>query len=59
MKIIYKKEAYFLHELLKEIFKISETHWLDETPIKYTADLKRKLIAEFDESICFFFLGNL
>ena len=58
MKIIYKKEAYFLHELLKDIFKISETHWLDETPIKYTADLKRKLIAEFDESICFFLSGK-
>ena len=43
---------------MKDIFKISETHWLDETPIKYTADLKRKLIAEFDESICFFLSGK-
>ena len=36
IKIIYQKEAYFLHE----------------------ADLKRKLIAEFDESISFFSSGK-
>ena len=58
MKIIYKNEAYFLHELLKDVFKISETHGLDETPIKYMADLRRKLIAEFHESISLFLSGK-
>ena len=45
IKILYKKEGYFLHELLNDVFIISETHGLDETAIKYTVDLKRKLIA--------------
>ena len=47
-----------MHELLKDVFIISETHGLDETGIKHTVDLKRKLIAEFDESISFFPSGN-
>ena len=55
---IYKNEAYVLHELLKDIFIISETHWLDETAIKYTVDLKRKLIEKFDESVSFFPSGK-
>ena len=58
IKIIYKNEAYFLHELLKDDFIISETHGLDEIAIKYTVDLKRKLIAEFDESVFFFPFGK-
>ena len=55
---IYKNEAYVSHELLKDVFIISETHWLDETAIKCTVDLKRKLIKKLDESISFFPSGK-
>ena len=43
---------------MKDVFIISETHVLDETAIKYTVDLKRKLIAEFNESMSFFPSGK-
>ena len=43
---------------MKDVFIISETHGLDETAIKYTVDLKRKLITEFDEKISFFLSGK-
>ena len=43
---------------MKDVFIISETHGLDETAIKYTANPKRKLITKFDESISFFPSGK-
>ena len=49
-----QKGSLLLNELLKDVSIISKTHGLDETAIKHTVDPKRKLIAEFDESIPFF-----
>ena len=49
-----QKGSLLLNELLKDVSIISETHGLDDTAIKHTVDPKRKLMAEFDESIPFF-----
>ena len=43
---------------MKDVFIISETHGLNKTSVKYTVNLKRKLITEFDESISFFPSGK-
>ena len=43
---------------MKNVSRISETHRLDETAIKYTVDFKRNLITEFDQSFSFFSSGK-
>ena len=58
IKIIYKKEAYFLHELLKHDATLSEINGLKEPAIKYSVDLKRKLIGKFSGQISFFPSGK-
>ena len=64
IKIIYEKEVYFLHELLKDVSITSETHGLDETAIiltknSKTVDLKKTLSQNLMGVYPFSLLGNM
>ena len=57
-KTISDKEAYLLHELLKDIKYSSEKHDLETPIIEQTSSLKRYLVQEYSNNIAFFPSGK-
>lgn len=57
IKILGKKEAFLLHAMLADIKSFSEEYNMPPV-IKHTVELKRQLIAEFSDEICFFPSGK-
>ena len=57
-KIIRDKEAYLLHELLKDVKYLSEEHDLETPVIEHTRSLKRYLVQEYSNAMAFFPSGK-
>ena len=57
-RIIRDKEAYLLHELLKDIVQWSTEHGLEEAAIEHTVGLKRYLTNNFENELAFFPSGR-
>ena len=53
-KLTRHYEAYWLHELLKDIKFLSEEHDLETPVIEHTSSLKRYLVQEYFNDITFF-----
>ena len=52
--IIRDKEAYLLHELLKDVKFLSEEHGLETPVIEHTSSLKPYLVQEYSNGSAFF-----
>ena len=57
-KIVRDKEAYLLHELLKDVSEFSTEQGLEEPVIQHTVELKRQLLKRFENQISFFPCGR-
>ena len=57
-KIIKDKEAYLLHELLKDVKYLSEEYDFETPVIEHTSSLKRYLVQEYSNGIAFVLSGK-